>query len=125
MLDIIFYSQNKEESEVIEIPENFYQWLIESEFSQIGKSELTEMKIDGESEQVPVVKLEGSNRRKFSDFFRDAIVQESDEMLNKLGSDSSKQEYENIIYKLNMLQQLRKLIENEQYKYLQRFSVLA
>lgn len=125
MLDIIFYSQNQEESEVIEVSSDFYQWLIESEFSQIGKSELTEMKIDGELEQVPVIKLEGINRRKFSDFFRDAIVQESDKMLIKLSNSSFKQEYEDSIYKLNLLNQLRKLIENEQYKYLQRFSVIA
>ncbi|AFZ27835.1 hypothetical protein Cylst_5851 [Cylindrospermum stagnale PCC 7417] len=125
MLDIKFYSQDKEESEIIEVSQELYEWLTQSEFSKIGKSELQEMKIDGEPERVPVVQLEGNNRRKFSNFFRDAIVQESDEMLNKLSGNSSKNDYQDAIYRLNILQQLRKLIENEQYKYFQRFSVIG
>jgi hypothetical protein len=34
MLDITFYSQDKEEAEVIEVSEEFYQWLARSEFSR-------------------------------------------------------------------------------------------
>jgi hypothetical protein len=34
------------------------------------------MKVDGEPVEVAVIQLEGMNRRKLSDFFRDTIVQE-------------------------------------------------
>lgn len=83
MLDLTFYSQDKEEAEIVEVSEDFYEWLARSEFSRIGQSEVREMKVDGEPIEVPVVSLERMNRRKLSDFFRDAIVEESDEMLNQ------------------------------------------
>lgn len=121
MLDITFYSQDKQEAEVIEVSEEFYQWLARSDFSRIGKSEVKEMKVDGEPVEVSIIQLEGMNRRKLSDFFRDAIVQQTDEMLDKLGNSPSKQEYQEATYRLLMLQKLRKQIENEQYKYLQRY----
>ncbi|HAZ46506.1 MAG TPA: hypothetical protein DDW76_01900 [Cyanobacteria bacterium UBA11369] len=121
MLDITFYSGDKEEAEVIEVSDDFYHWLARSEFSRIGKSEIKEMKVDGEPVEVAVIQLEGMNRRKLSDFFRDAIVQETDEMLDKLGSSPSKEAYQEATYRLLLLQRLRKQIEKEQYKYFQRY----
>ncbi|MBF2027335.1 MAG: hypothetical protein IGS48_11280 [Oscillatoriales cyanobacterium C42_A2020_001] len=121
MIDIIFFSQDKEEVKSIEVSTEFYQWLARSEFSRIGKSEEHDMTIDGESVTVPVIQLEGNYRRKFSDFFRDAIVQESDLVLEALSEIASKTDYQQMIYRLSTLQKLRKTIEDEQYKYLQRF----
>ena len=121
MLDITFYSENKEEAEAIAVSEEFYQWLARSEFSRIGKSEIKEMKVDGKPVEVPVIQLEGMNRRKLSDFFRDAIVQETNEMLDKLGSSPSQEEYQAATYRLIVLQRLRKQIEKDQYKYFQRY----
>lgn len=121
MLDIIFFSQDREEAENVEISTDFYQWLAQSEFSRIGRSEEKEMRIDGESVNIPVIQLEGVYRRKFSDFLRDAIVQESDLVLDALSEISSKIDYQRMIYRLSILQKLRKTVENEQYKYLQRF----
>jgi hypothetical protein len=69
------------------------------------------MKVDGEPVEVPVIQIEGMNRRKLSDFFRDAIVQETDEMLDKLGSSPSKEEHQAATYMLLILQKLRKQIE--------------
>lgn len=37
MLDITFYLHNKEEAEAIEISDDFYHWLAQSEFSKIGQ----------------------------------------------------------------------------------------
>ncbi|MFB2976365.1 hypothetical protein [Microseira sp. BLCC-F43] len=111
MLDITFYWEDKEEAEAIAVSEEFYQWLARSEFSRIGKSEIKEMKVDGEPVEVPVIQLEGMNRRKLSDFWRDAIVQETDEMLDKLGSSPSKEAYQAATYRLLILQRLRKQIE--------------
>ena len=121
MLDIAFYSQDREEAEAIEVSNDFYEWLARSEFARIGKSELKEMKVDGETVKVPAIELAGINRRQLSDFFRNAIVEESDAMLEQLSSSISKEEYQEVTHRLFLLQQLRKQIENEQYKYLQRF----
>jgi hypothetical protein len=120
MLDISFYSHDKEALDTIEISEIFYNWLIQSDFSKIGQSEEREMQGDGEIVKVPVVLLEGENRRKFSDFFRDAIVHESNSMLEKLGTSPSKEEYVNASSRLRDLQKLRKFIEDEKFKYFSR-----
>jgi hypothetical protein len=119
MLDIVFYSQDKETIDVVDVLDDFYEWLQKSGFSNIAKSEEMEMKPDGETVKTSAIVLEGGNRRKFSDFFRDAIVQESDDVLDKLGSSPSKEEYTGTTYKLKTLQSLRKLVEDEKCKYLE------
>jgi len=120
MLDVSFYSQGQESVAPIEIPEDFYEWLAKSDFSKIGLSEKREMKIDDEPEQVDVVVLDWETRRKYSDFFRDEIVKQSDQMLEKLGDSPSKEEYSPFYSRLKLLQDLRKQIENETVKYLGR-----
>lgn len=117
MLDISFYSDDRKTLDTIEVSEVFYHWLIHSEFSKIGNSEEKEMQGDEEPVKVSVVTLEGENRRKLSDFFREAIVYESDSMLNKLGNSPSKEEYINASYRLKKMQNLRKIIEDEKFKY--------
>ncbi|UKO99094.1 hypothetical protein [Nostoc sp. UHCC 0870] len=118
MLDIVFYSQDKTTVDSVDVSQDFYKWLEQSDFSKIAKPQEIEMKPDGEPVKIAVILLEGGNRRKLSDFFRDVIVQESDEVLNKLGSSPSKQEYMDTTYKLKTLQILRKLVEDEKCKYL-------
>ncbi|ACK70739.1 hypothetical protein PCC7424_2318 [Gloeothece citriformis PCC 7424] len=120
MLDFSFYSHDKKALNNVDISQNFYEWLIQSEFSKIGQSEEQEMQGDGETVKVSVVLLEGENRRKFSDFFRDAIVHESDSMLEKLGESPSKEEYIKASSRLKQLQDLRKAIEDEKFKYFSR-----
>lgn len=120
MLDISFYSQTKELVEVIEISEKFYEWLIKSGFSRIGKSREMNMIVDGEAVKTFVVLLGIKNRKKFGYFTRDAIVKECDNMLDKLGNSPSKQEYIEASSQLRTLCVFRKLIENKQYQYLSR-----
>ncbi|HIK39345.1 hypothetical protein [Thermoleptolyngbya sp. M55_K2018_002] len=120
MLDISFYSQAHEIAEVVEVPQNFYQWLAQSEFSKIGKSEDRTMRGDGEEVTVLVVDLEGETRRKLSNFLRDEIVRESDDLVRVLGDLSSKEQYLEASARLKLLQALRKCVENERFKYLSR-----
>lgn len=117
-LDLSFYSQEKECVDMIEVPEDFYAWLGKSDFSKISQSEPKEMKVDGESTEVSVVVLDWEARRKYSDFFRDEIVKESDKMLKQLGDAPSKEEYSQLSSRLKLLQDLRKQIEDEKIKYL-------
>lgn len=120
MLDITFYLHNKEEAEAIEISDDFYHWLAQSEFSKIGQPQIQEITVDGEKNKVSAIKLEDMNRRIFSDFFHNAIVQETEELLGYLENSSSEQDYQDATYRLRILQNLRKCIENEEYKYFQR-----
>ncbi|SKB13161.1 conserved hypothetical protein [Planktothrix sp. PCC 11201] len=120
MLDIVFYPANGELSYSVDVSEEIYQWLAKSEFSKIGKSVLRKMEIDGETEKLFLVKLGKDTRKKFKNFFRDVITQESDQVLTQLGDSPSKQEYQQATYRLKILQELRKCIENQDYLYLQR-----
>lgn len=120
MLDIIFYPGNGQPPHYVELSEDFYQWLAKSDFSKIGESVQKKIIIDDEEEEVPLVNLELENRRRFRSFFIEEIVGESDRMLTKLGESHSKNEYQAATYKLRKLQELRKCLENPQYRYLQR-----
>ncbi len=117
-LDISFYSHDRQEIENIEVTDWFYEWLSHSEFPRIGKTEPIELKLDGEVMSVDVIRLEGENRRKFSDFLRNEIVWESDTMLEALGYSPSKEEYTSASSKLRTLQILRRAVEDERFKYL-------
>lgn len=119
-LDITFYSQNRETNDIIECSADFYEYLSKSEFSKIGKSQEEEMKGDEESVLVSVIILNFENRNKYSDFFRNEIVKESDRMLEILGDSPSKEEYKQASSKLQKLQVIRKLIEDEKHKYLSK-----
>ncbi|MFE1746497.1 hypothetical protein [Coleofasciculus sp. H7-2] len=120
MLDISFYPKNGHSPYTVEVSEEIYKWLTKSEFSKIGKSRKTKIKIDEEEESLPLVKLGKENRRKLRAFFLEVISQESDTLLNQLGDSPSKQEYQNATSRLRKLQELRKCTENENYQYLQR-----
>lgn len=120
MLDISFYKNSDQPPYVVEVAEDFYEWLAKSDFSGIGKSVVRKITIEGEAEKLPLVQLGKSNRKKLRDFFLESISQESDAVLTKLGDSPSKKEYQDATYRLRKLQELRKCIENESYQYLQR-----
>ncbi len=120
MLDISFYTKNAQPPYSVEITENFYEWLAKSDFSKIGKSVTRKIEVEGEEEKLPLVQLGKDTRRKLRAFLLDAISQESDAMLTQLGDSPSKKEYQNATYRLRKLHELRKCVENEKYKYLQR-----
>ncbi|MGB3192421.1 MAG: hypothetical protein WBB43_23690 [Limnoraphis sp.] len=120
MLELAFYSKNDQSPCYIEVPEDLYEWLIHSEFSKIGKSVPRKIKIDGEEETLPVVQLGKGNRKKLRNFFVEVIVEDDYKMLKELGDSPSKQEYQAATSHLKKLQEIRKLLENENYQYLQR-----
>jgi hypothetical protein len=121
MLDLIFYAfKNDDPPHYVEMSEDVYEWLAKSEFSKIGKSIPRNILIDEEEEKLPVVELDRDIRQKFSNFFRDAIICESDTVLTKLGDFPLKEEYQSATYRLRKLLDLLKCVENEDYQYLQR-----
>ncbi|MFM5983699.1 MAG: hypothetical protein ACKO9I_24765 [Sphaerospermopsis kisseleviana] len=126
MLDIKFYSKNGELPITIDFQPEFYERLA-SDFSEIGTSRKQKINIeDGEADDIEVVDLDKgkiSNRTRLIDFFKEAIVEESIAMLEKLGEGDtlpSKEEYKQQTYTLRKFQQILKVLENSQYSYLQR-----
>ncbi|WP_204103186.1 MULTISPECIES: hypothetical protein [Spirulina sp. CCY15215] len=120
MLDMIFYTNNARPSKYVELSEEIYEWLAKSQFSKIGCSIEKSFLIDGEEECLPVVELDRENRQQLRLFFLEAVAEESEAVLSQLQSASSKETYQQITYRLQKLQELRKCIENENYLYLQR-----
>jgi len=121
MLDIIFYAFKTDlPPHYIEMSEDVYEWLAKSEFTKIGKSVPRKILIDEEEEKLPVVELDRDIRQKLRNFFRDAIICESDTVLTKLGDSPLKEEYQAATYRLRKLLDLLKCVENEDYQYLQR-----
>lgn len=120
MLDISFYAQNGQSPQSVEVTENFYEWLAKSDFSKIGKSVTRKINVEGEEEKLSIVQLGKDTRKKLRTFFVEAITQESDAILAKLGDSPSVKEYQDATYRLRKLHELRKCVENEKYQYLQR-----
>jgi hypothetical protein len=103
--------------------ENFYQWLIQSDFAEIGVARPHQIPLDGETVELEVVDLEKgnvSNRQRFREFLLEVIAQEASAMLQQLGESPSPEKYQHCTYKLKRLQQLRRGIEDKSYQFLQR-----
>lgn len=104
MLDISFYTKNGQPPYTVEVAEDIYEWLLKSDFSKIGKSVSRKIKVKAEEEKIPLVQLGKDNRKKLRAFFFEAITQESDAVLTKLGDCPSKKEYQDATYRLRKLQ---------------------
>lgn len=123
MLDISLFSISGKTPLTIDVTENFYQWLIESDFAEIGIARPRSIQLDGETVELEVVDLEKgnvSNRQRFREFLLEIIAQESSSMLQHLGESPSTEKYRHCTYKLKRLQQLRLGIEDKGYQFLQR-----
>jgi hypothetical protein len=123
MLDISLYSTLGKPPLTIDMSEGFYQWLIQSDFAEIGVARPQAIPLDDETVELTVVDLEKgtvSNRQRFREFLLEVIAKEACLMLQHLGESPSQQEYQDGTYKLRRLQQLRLGIEDQSYQFLQR-----
>jgi len=68
VLDIIFYSAHTGLPSYVEMSEAFYEWLAQSQFSQIGESHSVQLGIEGETLELPVVTLNENVRKRLSRF---------------------------------------------------------
>ncbi|MGB0563028.1 MAG: hypothetical protein ACPGVO_14675 [Spirulinaceae cyanobacterium] len=120
MLTINFLGPEGQQKTVVQLADELYLWLAQSQFAQIGQSQTVELEIEGEQVSLPLVILDPENRPRLRDFFYQAVVEEGDSLLERLGDYPSKAVYQSQTYRLRKLQELRKHIENEQFQYLQR-----
>lgn len=123
MLDISLYSASGKLPLTIDVTENFYQWLSQSDFAEIGVARPQLIQLDDETVELEVVDLDKgnvSNRQRFREFLLEVIAQESSAMLQHLGESPTPEKYQHCTYKLKRLQKLRLGIEDKSYQFLQR-----
>lgn len=121
MLDIKFYqaaSDINSSAEIIDITESLYEFLIESGFSQIGKSQKSTVLEDGEEIDIYAVHLSCKTRNKFHGFFQRLVLEEAKKICNSKKDASLA--IEEILGKLKTLNSLYEAIENKGYYYLDR-----
>jgi hypothetical protein len=99
--------------------DDFYEWLARSDFSKVGQSETTDLEIDGEIVELPVVTLGNSNRRTLISFFSSAIQNETAALLKHLESESESS-VSSRTYRLRKMLELLDCLKSESYQYLQR-----
>ena len=122
-LDIAFYKENTapESEATIELSEDLYKNLAESDFAEIGKKLKKTIKSDDEEVEIEVIDLDKgtiTNRQRLIDFLKAKIIEESRIMLEKLGDYPSKEEYNQHSSDLRKLHEILKYLENPQYQYL-------
>lgn len=120
MLDISFYSKDGTNVEVVEVTEDLYKGLAESEFAKIGKPVKRKFSLDGEKVQLEVVQLSKGNRQKLKLLFLEEIAEESDRVISSLGLSPSKQEIKVMTFGLSQLQKLRKCVSDDRYAFMER-----
>jgi len=123
MLDITFYSTTGKKPISLTCSEELYQWLAESDFSEIGVSRPHTVTLDDEAVCLYLVDLNKGyipNRQRLRAFLVEATIDEVNIMLKQLGDEPSNQAYQAATYKLRKLQELRHYIEDEAYQFLER-----
>lgn len=121
-LDMTFYSKNGEAPATIEFSEQFYERLIKSDFSEIGKLHKVQVEVDEEKTEINAIDLDKgkiTNRQRLIDFFKEVIVEESLNMIEKLGDSPSKEEYKSQTSTLKIFQEILQCLKNPQYSYIE------
>jgi hypothetical protein len=98
-----------------------YEWLAKSEFSKIGgASILTKIKIEGEQEELLLLRLKKKTRKALNDFMLETVAKESAHFLKTWNKPTPIDDFDLAIYNLEKLLELQRCIQNEEYLYLQR-----
>jgi len=121
MLSIGFLSKNGQDNDSVDVSEDLFERSAKSEYSKIGGGSIaTQFQLDGEDVTLEVVVLTYETRKRFIEFFNEAIANETSAMLERLGDRPSTQEYREATYRVKTLCQLLDCVKNENYFYLQR-----
>ncbi len=117
-MDISFYMKNGT-SETIEVSETLYEWLAQSSFSKIDISKPMEIVIDNESHRLEVINLSDSNRMKYTEFLKENIVNESEDLLKNIELPEFVRKYQDKIYRVKKMYELKKMLGNENFYYME------
>ena len=117
MLDIEFFSSDKQPMRRVEVADTFMLWLARTDFACIGEEAATDLSINGENFTLLLVQLAPSTRKTFIEFFTESVVLHSKQVLLQLEQGSLQSE---LVYRLKKLIELLDCLKNEDYHYLQR-----
>jgi hypothetical protein len=122
MLDIKFYPKvdDIKSPEIIDISESCYEYLIESGFAKIGKSEELITSEEGEKIEIFAITLDDETRNEFRNLFQSLVLKECDNVCSKLDNLLSTEGYLEILNKLKTLNSLYKTTGDNSYYYLDR-----
>lgn len=117
MLDLSFYTQNREPARHISLPEPLWRWLASSQFATIGQEQDILVTYDDESETLPLILLESDTRKQLIAFFQETIIQETRSILDRLNHPTPPQEQ---VFHLQKLLEILDCLKENQHHYLQR-----
>lgn len=117
MLDIEFFSRDKQPMCRVEVADNFLLWLARTDFAHIGEEIATDLSINGETLTLPLVKLAPVTRKTFVEFFTESVLLHTKQILLQLEQGKPQAE---LVYRLKKLMELLDCLKNEDYQYLQR-----
>ena len=117
MLDIEFFSSDKQPMYRVEVADTFLLWLARTDFARIGEEAATDLSINGERLTLPLVQLAPATRKTFVEFFTESVVLHTKQILLQLEQDKPQAE---LVYRLKKLIELLDCLKNEDYQYLQR-----
>jgi hypothetical protein len=128
MLSINFYSGNGQATHSIRVVDDFYEWLARwsttdrrsSEFSKVGRSQLTPLEIEGETAELPLVDLGTETRSRLIEFFSECIFRETRSVLGVLDNAVPQRELAVKTYRLKKLLEMLDCLKSGIYQYLQR-----
>lgn len=120
MLSISFYSNNGQAPHSIRVGDEFYEWLARSEFSQLGRSRKTQIEVEGEVAELPLVPLGTATRRGLIEFFSEEIFGETRVLLQNTEPNLTQQQWFSKTTRLKTLLELLDCLKNDTYQYLQR-----
>jgi hypothetical protein len=117
MLSINFYSADGIENDSVDLSEDFYTWLAQSNFSKIAQAKSTILELEEETISLPLVELVPEVRVSYIAFLSDAIVEGTKTLLEHLEQANSGEMLGDDKYRLRKSIALLTLLKNEVYQY--------
>jgi hypothetical protein len=104
----------------VDVSDILYRWLIESGFFKLGNFEKKTILIEKEETEISAILLNFETRNRLSKFLRDKIVEEKVvELTDSLDSLLFSEKDAKALSEIKTLSDLRKLVEDERYHYLE------
>ncbi|MEA5419231.1 hypothetical protein VB712_08315 [Spirulina sp. CCNP1310] len=120
MLSFNFYGKSNQKAHSIQFSEDFYQWLIESDFGWVGRSRLMKIMIDGEWEELPVITLENPTRAMLVTYLNEMVLRETGNFLQDLDENLPRERLEPRHYRMKKLLELLSCMKDVDWMYFQR-----
>ncbi|MGB0561559.1 MAG: hypothetical protein ACPGVO_07110 [Spirulinaceae cyanobacterium] len=120
MLSFNFYGTSDQSAHCIQVSEQFYEWLIQADFGLVSRSRPTKIVLDGEEEELSLVRLENPTRGILTAYFNELVLSETGQMLVELDAGVSREALAPRQYRMKKLLALLGCVKDSSWQYLQR-----